>query len=172
MNLIDAVKTLKPAERFKALIFIGVLTAGTTLLTVWLKGNPCEKISEQYSKMLKNYSDVAAANNQLMASDNQKQAVIIQLRDILQKMDSLGGVTQTVVVDIPSRTNEIRAIRKTDQGMGGTGDSGEGAIARAEVVQEQQIQQPTKKIVKFVSNMTKDQRSLLDSALNITKNQK
>jgi len=167
MNLIEAIKTLKPAERFKALVFVGFLTAGTTLLTVWLKGNPCEKISTQYSKMLTNYSNLAAANNQLMESDNQKQGIIIQLKGILERLDSTGGVVQTVTVESPIETQLVKEVRYINENS--YPDSG--IVLAKSLPDPEPVQKPKKKkqVVKFINTMTKDQRSLLDSALTITK---
>ena len=115
MKLVEAIKTLKPGERLKALVFLVLVSSFTGLATVWLKGNPCKDIGDQYTQMLKNYSEIAKSNNALMEESHQRLDVIMTLRGILEKIDSSKSdvVVKDVILEakaIPnSHKNSIRS---------------------------------------------------------------
>lgn len=173
MKLIESIKLLKPAERFKALIFIGILSAATTLMTVYLRGNPCDKITSQYSQQLDNYAKLAETNNYLMASDNAKQQAIIRLHALLAKLDSAGKLTETqwVAVTTPVETRVVNQVRYVYTDSHSDSVQVAAAIRPAppvEVEHDQPRTKTTRKQVTVVKDLSALQRSLLDSAMNLT----
>jgi hypothetical protein len=171
MKLIESIKLLKPAERFKALIFIGILSAATTLTTVWLKGNPCDQITAQYSQQLDNYAKLAATNNYLMNSDVAKQQTIIRLHALLAQLDSAGKLTETqwVAVTTPIETRVVNQVRYVYTDSHGDSMQVAAAIRPAPPALETRPRTATtRKLVKVTKNMSQLQRSLLDSAMQLT----
>lgn len=173
MKLIESIKLLKPAERFKALVFIGLLSAVTTLLTVYLRGNPCEKITAQYSQQLDNYAKLAETNNYLMASDNSKQQVIIRLHALLAKLDSVGKLTETQWVEVttPVETRTVTQVRYVEVDRNDTsGVRVEAMVRPAPPVDDRHVPRvvTTKHAVTVTKDLSTTQRSLLDSAMNLS----
>ena len=173
MKLIESIRLLKPAERFKALIFVGILSAATTLTTVWLKGNPCDQITAQYSQQLDNYAKLAATNNYLMASDNAKQQTIIRLHALLAKLDSAGKLTETqwVAVTTPIETRVVNQVRYVYTDSHNDSIQVAAAIRPAPALEVERVQprtRTTRKQVTVVKDLSALQRSLLDSAMNLT----
>ena len=171
MKLTEVIITLKPAERFKALIFVGVLSALTTVTTVYLRGNPCDKITAQYSQQLDNYARLAETNNYLMSSDNAKQQAIIRLHALLSQLDSAGKLTESqwVAVTTPIETRTVNQIRyveveKRNDGVQVSADIRQPA-PRVDTVKRNVV---TRQQVTVVKDLSQLQRSLLDSAMTLT----
>lgn len=171
MKLVESIKLLKPAERFKALIFIGILSAATTLMTVYLRGNPCDKITAQYSQQLDNYARLAETNNYLMASDNAKQQAIIRLHALLAQLDSAGKLTETqwVAVTTPIETRTVNQVRYVEVETRHDGVAMSRDI-RPEPPRVDTVKQNVtiRKQVTVVKDLSRLQRSLLDSAMTLT----
>jgi len=172
MKLIESIRLLKPAERFKALIFIGILSAATTLMTVYLRGNPCDKITAQYSQQLDNYARLAETNNYLMTSDNAKQQAIIRLHALLAQLDSAGKITESqwVAVTTPIETRVVNQVRYVYTDTHGDSIQVAAAVRPAPAVtaSTQPRTVTTRKQVTVTKDLSALQRSLLDSAMNLT----
>ena len=172
MKLTEVIVTLKPAERFKALIFVGLLSAATTVTTVWLRGNPCDKITSQYSQQLDNYARLAATNNYLMTSDNAKQQAIIRLHALLAQLDSAGKITESqwVAVTTPIETRVVNQVRYVYTDTHGDSIQVAAAVRPAPAVtaSTQPRTVTTRKQVTVTKDLSALQRSLLDSAMNLT----
>ena len=173
MKLIESIKLLKPAERFKALIFIGILSAATTLMTVYLRGNPCDKITAQYSQQLDNYARLAETNNYLMSSDNAKQQTIIRLHALLAQLDSAGKITESqwVAVTTPVETrvvNQVRYVEVEKRNDGVLVSQDIRPAPPAPHVDTIKSTVTTRKQVTVVKDLSALQRSLLDSAMLLT----
>ena len=171
MKLVESIRLLKPAERFKALIFIGILSAATTLMTVYLRGNPCDKITAQYSQQLDNYARLAETNNYLMTSDNAKQQAIIRLHALLAQLDSAGKLTETqwVAVTTPVETRTVTQIRYVEVDRNDSIQVSQdirpvAAVARPDIVNRTVTTRHSVTVTRDLSGL---QRSLLDSAMNI-----
>jgi len=184
MKLVEAIKTLKPGERLKALVFLVLVSSFTGLATVWLKGNPCKDIGDQYTQMLKNYSEIARSNNTLMKESHQRLEVIMTLRGILEKMDSSKSdvVMKDVILEAKATPNSHSSIRKNLDKLNtvikdpessdslGVGSQLMDTIALPIVPIESDpkvVKVRIKKQIKSIK-LSREQEILLDSALKIT----
>lgn len=187
MKLVEAIKTLRPGERLKALVILALISSLTGLITVWLKGNPCKEISTQYTEMIHNYSEIAKSNNSLMSDNNQKQEIIISLKRILEKIDSSKSETivSDVVIDVPVKKQVLeKMVIKEDSIIADSHGNNPIILAdecssdfhplkkdtdkskvHTKVEKILQIRKTTKTTV----GLNKSQRSLLDSALIIAR---
>jgi hypothetical protein len=187
MKLVEAIKTLRPGERLKALVILALISSLTGLITVWLKGNPCKEISTQYTEMLHNYSEIAKSNNSLMSDNNQKQEIIISLKRILEKIDSSKSETiiSDVVIDVPVKQQVLEKLEVKDNNTIADSHEEEPIILADECssdfhplkkdLDKSKVHTKVEKILqirkttKTTVGLNKSQRSLLDSALIITR---
>jgi hypothetical protein len=108
MEAFEAIKSLRPAQRFYALVFIVLITTGSAVLTSYMQTDDCKGLSDQYSVLIGNHTELMKINNDLLASNNQKERDIMKIMTII---DSMQAVNRTVVTKCKtSRDNSIRKV--------------------------------------------------------------
>jgi len=151
MNLIEAIKTLKPAERFKALLIIAILTTVTAISTTWLKQSDCAGISEQYQQLVENQTRLMKTNNEILSDNSAKYEDILRLRRIIEKISEEQPTQQMIAAN-----DKPRHIVKENH-------NGDGVMSSAPPPPIE----PIVRVVK-VTGISQKQKSLLDSAMKIT----
>jgi hypothetical protein len=66
MSLLDSLKNLRPAERFKAFLIVVLLSSITPLVTMYLKTDDCKGISTQYESLVDNHTKLMETNNKIL----------------------------------------------------------------------------------------------------------
>ena len=108
MDAFEAIKSLRPAHRFYALLFIVLITTGSAVLTSYMQTDDCKGLSDQYSGLITNHTELMKINNDLIASNNQKERDIMKIMTII---DSMQAVNRTVITKCKtSRDNSVRAV--------------------------------------------------------------
>lgn len=156
MNLTEAIKTLRPAERFKALLFIGLLSAITSITTSWLKQSDCKGISDQYQELVQNQTKIMKTNNEILADNTAKTEDIMRLHRIIEKISEEQPTQQMVAANDKPR-HIVKEIH-----------NGDGVMSSAPPPPPSE---PIVRVIK-VTGISQKQKSLLDSAMEITKKYK
>ena len=94
MDAFEAIKSLRPAHRFYALLFIVLITTGSAVLTSYMQTDDCKGLSDQYSVLIVNHTELMKINNDLLAANNQKERDIMNIMTII---DSMQNVNRTVI---------------------------------------------------------------------------
>lgn len=109
MDAFEAIKSLRPAHRFYALLFIVLITTGSAVLTSYMQTDDCKGLSDQYSVLIVNHTELMKINNDLLAANNQKERDIMNIMTII---DSMQNVNRTVITKCKtSRDNSVRAVK-------------------------------------------------------------
>lgn len=157
MSLLDSLKNLRPAERFKAFLIVVVLSSITPLATIYLKTDDCKGISTQYESLVDNHTKLMETNNKIIQDNTSKTEAIRRLDSILVAFSQQKAVVSTRIERIAER-NKIEYIEPE------AGDSSV-AMSRMET-------QPEPKVVVVksttVTDLNKNQKDLVQCALKIT----
>lgn len=109
MDAFEAIKSLRPAHRLYALLFIVLITTGSAVLTSYMQTDDCKGLSDQYTVLIGNHTELMKINNDLIASNNQKERDIMKIMTII---DSMQTVNRTVVTKCKTtRDNSIKAVK-------------------------------------------------------------
>jgi len=165
MSLLDSLKNLRPAERFKAFLIVVVLSSITPLATMYLKTDDCKGISTQYESLVDNHTKLMETNNKIIQDNTSKTEAIRKLDSILVTLSQQEAVVATKVEQIPVKRQSQVVVNET-----GCGDNGEVVLAKS-VIEEPE---PRILIVKSTTktDLNKTQKDLVKSALKITKEYK
>jgi hypothetical protein len=157
MSLVETIKILKPAERFKAFLLIAILPIVTSLMTSYLNTDDCKGISTQYESVVNNHTNLMEVNNKIINDNNSKTEAIRRLDSILVAFSQQKAVVNT-------RIERIAEHKKIEYIEPEAGD-GSVAMSRMEVRPE-----PTVVVVKSttVTDLNKKQKDLVQCALKIT----
>ena len=160
MSLLDSLKNLRPAERFKAFLIVIVLSSITPLATMYLKTDDCKGISTQYESLVDNHTKLMETNNKIIQDGISKTEAIRRLDSILVAFSKQKAVVSTHIERIAEQ-NKIEYIEpERDSSV---------AMSRIET-------QPETKVVVVKSTTTTDlnktQKDLVKCALKITKEYK
>ena len=157
MSLLDSLKNLRPAERFKAFLIVVVLSSITPLATMYLKTDDCKGISTQYESLVDNHTKLMETNNKIIQDNTSKTEAIRRLDSILVAFSQQKAVVSTRIERIAEQ-NKIEYIEPE------AGDSPV-AMSRMET-------QPEPKVVVVksttVTDLNKNQKDLVQCALKIT----
>ena len=157
MSLLDSLKNLRPAERFKAFLIVVVLSSITPLATMYLKTDDCKGISTQYESLVDNHTKLMETNNKIIQDNTSKTEAIRRLDSILVAFSQQKAVVSTRIERI-AENNKIEYIEREP------GDSSV-AMSRMET-------QPEPKVVVVksttVTDLNKNQKDLVQCALKIT----
>ena len=108
MDAFEAIKSLRPAQRFYALLFIVLITTGSAVLTSYMQTDDCKGLSDQYTVLIGNHTELMKINNDLIAANNQKERDIMKIMTII---DSMQNVNRTVITKCKtSRDNSVRTV--------------------------------------------------------------
>ena len=108
MDAFEAIKSLRPAQRFYALLFIVLITTGSAVLTSYMQTDDCKGLSDQYTVLIGNHTEIMKINNDLIAANNQKERDIMKIMTII---DSMQNVNRTVITKCKtSRDNSVRTV--------------------------------------------------------------
>ena len=111
MDAFEAIKSLRPAQRFYALLFIVLITTGSAVLTSYMQTDDCKGLSDQYTVLIGNHTELMKINNDLIAANNQKERDIMKIMTII---DSMQNVNRTVITKCKtSRDNSVRKVNRT-----------------------------------------------------------
>jgi len=161
MSLLDSLKNLRPAERFKAFLIVVLLSSITPLATIYLKTDDCKGISTQYESLVDNHTKLMETNNKIIQDNTSKTEAIRRLDSILVAFSQQKAIVATRVEQIPVKQQNQVVVN--DAGMGGTGE-----VALAKSV----IEEPEPKVLIVKSTTTtelnKTQKDLVQCALKIT----
>ena len=162
MSLLDSLKNLRPAERFKAFLIVVLLSSITPLATIYLKTDDCKGISTQYESLVDNHTKLMETNNKIIQDNTSKTEAIRRLDSILVAFSQQKAIVATRVEKIPVKQQTQVVVN--DTGMGGTGGV---ARDRIEVVEDVE---PKVVIVKSTTttDLNKTQKDLVKCALKIT----
>jgi len=156
MSLLDSLKNLRPAERFKAFLIVIVLSSITPLATMYLKTDDCKGISTQYESLVDNHTKLMETNNKIIQDGISKTEAIRRLDSILVAFSKQKAVVSTRIEKIAEQ-NKIEYIE--------TERDASVAMSRIET-------QPETKVVVVKSTTTTDlnktQKDLVQCALKIT----
>lgn len=163
-QLTDAIKSLKPAERLKAFIFLAVLTSATAITTVYLKTDDCSDTANNYNGCIENYSKVQTFANSCMQESNRKTGDLIVLAGIIDSLQRCKAIQYTT-----TSTSTIAANRRTAYEI--TNDTVlVNANVRFPVTEtDENTSSDRTKIVKTQTTISlpNNQKKLVDSAKNI-----
>ena len=156
MSLLDSLKNLRPAERFKAFLIVIVLSSITPLATMYLKTDDCKGISTQYESLVDNHTKLMETNNKIIQDNTSKTEAIRRLDSILVAFSQQKAIVSTRIEKIAEQ-NKIEYIEpERDASV---------AMSRIET-------QPETKVVVVKSTTTTDlnktQKDLVQCALKIT----
>jgi len=156
MSLLDSLKNLRPAERFKAFLIVIVLSSITPLATMYLKTDDCKGISTQYESLVDNHTKLMETNNKIIQDNTSKTEAIRRLDSILVAFSKQKAIVSTRIEKIAEQ-NKIEYIE--------TERDASVAMSRIET-------QPETKVVVVKSTTTTDlnktQKDLVQCALKIT----
>ena len=108
MDAFEVIKSLRPAQRFYALVFIVLITTGSAVLTSYMQTDDCKGLSDQYTVLIGNHTELMKINNDLIAANNQKERDIMKIMTII---DSMQNVNRTVITKCKtSRDNSVRTV--------------------------------------------------------------
>lgn len=108
MGAFEVIKSLRPAERFYAFLFVVCITTGSAVLTSYLQTDDCKGLSDQYTILIGNHTEIMKINNDLLTANNQKKRDLMKIMVII---DSMTNVNRTVVIRSKTFTdNSIRQI--------------------------------------------------------------
>ena len=111
MDAFEVIKSLRPAQRFYALVFIVLITTGSAVLTSYMQTDDCKGLSDQYTVLIGNHTELMKINNDLLNANNQKERDIMKIMSII---DSMQAVNRTVITKCKtSRDNSIRKVNRT-----------------------------------------------------------
>ena len=96
MKIEEAIKQLKPAERFKALILLALIASMTSLATVWMKGSDCKSIETKYQEILSSNAQIMQTNNDLLKDNDEKTHAIMHLDSLLVEMHNIKAMSRRV----------------------------------------------------------------------------
>jgi hypothetical protein len=157
MSLLDSLKNLRPAERFKAFLIVVVLSSITPLATMYLKTDDCKGISTQYESLVDNHTKLMETNNKIIQDNTSKTEAIRRLDSILVAFSQQKAIVSTRIERI-AENNKIEYIEREPS------DSSV-AMSRMET-------QPEPKVVVVKSttmtDLNKTQKDLVQCALKIT----
>jgi len=160
MSLLDSLKNLRPAERFKAFLIVIVLSSITPLATMYLKTDDCKGISTQYESLVDNHTKLMETNNKIIQDNTSKTEAIRRLDSILVAFSKQKAIVSTRIEKIAEQ-NKIEYIE--------TERDASVAMSRIET-------QPETKVVVVKSTTTTDlnktQKDLVKCALKITEEYK
>jgi mannose-6-phosphate isomerase class I len=157
MSLLESIKILRPAERFKALLIITVLSVGSSILTSYLKTDDCKGISTQYESLVGNHTKLMETNNKIIEDNNSKTEAIRRLDSILVAFSQQKAIVSTRIEEIPTHRQEV-VVNQTMR------DSGVARSMPVPIVEEN----PKVVVVKTVTDLNKNQKDLVQCALKIT----
>lgn len=86
--MFEAIKNLKPAHRFQALLVIVFLSTSSSIATSYLSTDDCSGLANQYNTLIKNYTETMSLNNQLVQDNNQKQKDFMVIKKMLDSLNS------------------------------------------------------------------------------------
>jgi 23S rRNA maturation mini-RNase III len=86
--MFEAIKNLKPAHRFQALLVIVILSTLSSIATAYMSTDDCSGLANQYNTLIKNYTETMSLNNQLVEDNNQKQKDFIIIKKMLDSLNS------------------------------------------------------------------------------------
>jgi len=95
VSAFEAIKSLRPADRFYALMFVVFITTGSAVLTSYLQTDDCKGLSDQYTALIENHTEIMKINNDLLSANNQKKRDLMKIMVII---DSMSNVNRTVVI--------------------------------------------------------------------------
>ena len=111
MDAFEVIKSLRPAQRFYALVFIVLITTGSAVLTSYMQTDDCKGLSDQYTVLIGNHTELMKINNDLLNANNQKERDIMKIMSII---DSMQAVNRTVITKCKtSRDNSVRKVNRT-----------------------------------------------------------
>ena len=111
MDAFEVIKSLRPAQRFYALVFIVLITTGSAVLTSYMQTDDCKGLSDQYTVLIGNHTELMKINNDLLNANNQKERDIMKIMAII---DSMQAVNRTVITKCKtSRDNSVRKVNRT-----------------------------------------------------------
>jgi recombinational DNA repair ATPase RecF len=156
MSLLDSLKNLRPAERFKAFLIVIVLSSITPLATMYLKTDDCKGISTQYESLVDNHTKLMETNNKIIQDNTSKTEAIRRLDSILVAFSKQKAVVSTRIEKIAEQ-NKIEYIE--------TERDASVAMSRIETQPE-----PSVVVVKSTTttDLNKTQKDLVKCALKIT----
>ena len=168
MDLIQVIKSLKPAERLKALIAIAIITSVTALLTSYLKTDDCSQISSQYESALNSYSKTMKITNECIDESNRKTQELVTLSKIL---DSLSKIKMLEYSELKtsSRNQEIYPyveLVKDSILIGNNSDTSGIVVSEDKKPKIKKRKSRINTEIKSV-NITESQKKLIDSANKI-----
>lgn len=157
MSLLDSLKNLRPAERFKAFLIVIVLSSITPLATMYLKTDDCKGISTQYESLVDNHTKLMETNNKIIQDGISKTEAIRRLDSILVAFSQQKAIVSTRIEKI-AENNKIKYIEP---------EVGDGSVAMSRMET-----QPEPKVVVIksttVTDLNKKQKDLVQCALKIT----
>ena len=103
MDAFEAIRSLRPAHRLYALLFVVLITTGSAVLTSYMQTDDCKGLSDQYQKMIVNHTELMKINNELLSLNNQKERDIIAITIII---DSMQSVNRSVVTKCKTYRNK------------------------------------------------------------------
>ena len=156
MSLLDSLKNLRPAERFKAFLIVIVLSSITPLATMYLKTDDCKGISTQYESLVDNHTKLMETNNKIIQDNTSKTEAIRRLDSILVAFSKQKAIVSTRIEKIAEQ-NKIEYIE--------TERDASVAMSRIETQPE-----PSVVVVKSTTttDLNKTQKDLVKCALKIT----
>jgi hypothetical protein len=177
MELIQVIKSLKPAERLKALIFVALITSATALITSYLKTDDCSQISKQYESALNSYSNTMRITNDCINESNRKTGELVVLSKILDSISKTKGLEYyPELITRNSRTDNFIVERKPasikDQSSGGSVMVDTIMVSAKVMIDPKDTVKITKREKSVTSkrvsvNITEKQKKLIDSANKI-----
>lgn len=166
--MISVIKSLNPKQRLFALIFTTIISAVVSLSTVYLKTDDCKGLSDQYTALVKNQTDLMGINNTLLSQYNQARRDLETVHSYLGRIDSLANITYT---NTQSTTTAYVPIEKTHIEYVYVNDS-IAPLAFAKDNVETPLPKPKTETKKTVVKAPKILGNLLDSLSTITEKYK
>jgi len=157
MSLLDSLKNLRPAERFKAFLIVVLLSSITPLATMYLKTDDCKGISTQYESLVDNHTKLMETNNKIIQDNTSKTEAILKLDSILVAFSQQKAIVNTRIERIAEQ-NKIQYIEP---------EAGDGSVAMSRM---ETRPEPKVVVVKSttVTDLNKKQKDLVQCALKIT----
>lgn len=162
--MLDIIKSLSPKQRLTAFIFTTVISAIVSITTIYLKTDDCIGISNQYTELVKNQTELMAVNNDLLSQYSQARTDLIAVNRHLKTVDSLSKIEYTntetnTTKYVPIVRNEVRYVYI---------DSTQPMVAANRIERDPVIPQPKTEVKKTVVKAPIKLENLLDSLKTIT----
>ena len=108
--MFDAIKSLSVQQRLFAFIFAIAMSSIVALLTVYMKTDDCSEISNQYTEVIRNQSDLMTVNTEILDKYNNARRDFLIIQDQLIALQENLQNVRSERVTVIERVNQYSMV--------------------------------------------------------------